>query len=129
MERESTVRRLQGDLDVYQANGKPFTTEKSAELFKRNWSLEDTHEVRKSDVAGFILCRLPEACRPSAIQAQQDRLAADPEYQLQERLFKVSEVPGGDAARAATEYEAGDSDLDAFAARVAATGDQLGLFG
>lgn len=129
MERENTVRLLQGDVNVYQAMGKPFATEKSAELFMRNWSLEDTHEVRISGVAGFILRRLPEACRPSAIQAQQDRLAADPEYQLQERLFKVSEVLGGDSARAATEYEAGDFDLDAFAARLAATGDQLGLFG
>lgn len=46
MERESTVRRLQSDLNVFQANGKLFTTEKSVELFKRNWSLEDTHEVR-----------------------------------------------------------------------------------
>lgn len=115
MEREALIRRLQSDATVRQASGKPFKTEASAKEFSTRHELDDTHEVAKVE-AGYVLKRLPEARRPSALKAVAERQANDPENQRQERAFAKAEKIGAAASEAVTAYENGDTSIEQFEA-------------
>ena len=119
MESEALIRRLQSDATVRQASGKPFKTEASAKEFSTRHELDDTHEVAKVE-AGYVLKRLPEARRPSAIKALAERQANDPDNQRQERAFARAEKIGAAASEAVTAYENGDTSIEQFEAALAA---------
>ena len=114
-EREALIRRLQSDATVRQANGKPFKTEASAKEFSTRHELDDTHEAAKVE-AGYVLKRLPEARRPSAIKAVAERQANDPENQRQERAFARAAKIGAAASDAVNAYENGDTSIEQFEA-------------
>lgn len=80
LERDATIRRLQSDQAVKQANGELFKSTAAARRFSDAWDLGDTHAVRESD-DGYVLARLGAANRSSALQALQERQAADPAHQ------------------------------------------------
>lgn len=113
LERNATIRRLQSDQTVRQANGELFKSADAARRFSDAWDLGDTHAVRESD-GGYVLARLGAANRPSVLQALQERQAADPAYQRQEAAFaRAKEL--GDAAQAVVEaYGNGDLEIDEF---------------
>ena len=117
-EREALIRRLQSEATIRQANGKPFKTEASAKEFSTKHELDDTHEPAKVE-AGYVLKRLPEARRPSAIKAQAERLANDPEHQRQEQAFARAAKIGAAASDAVTAYENGDTSIEQFEASLA----------
>lgn len=116
-ERDVVIRRLQSDSTVSSNSGKPFKTEATAKAFSKQWDLGDTHEVSKTD-GGFILRKLGESNRPSAIAAQQERMAKDPATQRQNAQFARAEKIGAAADDAVTAYENGDIEPDEFDARL-----------
>ncbi len=118
-EREATIRRLQEDSTITQANGKPFKTEASAGAFSSANDLGDTHEA-VAVPGGFVLKKLPRARRPSAIAAQQARRAADPEAQRQDAAFARAEKVGPAAQQAVADYEDGKTSIAEFEAALEA---------
>ena len=96
-----------------QENGKAFKSEASAKQFSDKHDLGDTHEARPSG-NGFVLARLGEANRPSALKARQERLDKDPEVQRQNAAFARAEKIGAAAEKAVEQYENGDIEIAEF---------------